>query len=94
MSCHNEPAGAETMITHTVDFETCYVTQRGGGVIAVRKGKLDAQEVFAPPQEWGDSWRWNVLEDGSGVYLRRTRGSSGIGSPHSGQTPLMLPVRL
>ena len=59
------------MITHPVDFETCYVTQRGRGVAAVKKGELDAREVFVPPQAWGGSWCWDVLEDGSGIYFRR-----------------------
>ena len=72
MSTSGEPAGAETRITHPVDFETCYVTQRGRSVVVVKKGELDAQGMFAPPQAWGDSWSWNVLEDGSGIYLRRT----------------------
>ncbi len=48
------------------------MTQRGRGVAVVKKGELDAQEVFAPPLSWGASWGWNVLEDGSGIYLRRT----------------------
>ena len=60
------------MITHPVDFETCYVTQRGRGVAAVKKGELDANKVFAPPQAWGNLWVWTVLEDGNGIYLRRT----------------------
>ena len=72
MNCCDEPAGAETMITHPVDFETCYVTQRGRGVAVVRKGELEPEKVFAPSQSWGDSWGWNILEDGSGIYVRRT----------------------
>ena len=58
------------MLTHQVDFETCYVTQRGRSVVAVRKGETEAQEVFTPPLSWGNSWVWNVLEDGSGIYLQ------------------------
>lgn len=54
MSSSGEPAGAETRITHPVDFETCYVTQRGRSVAVVKKGELDAQEMFAPPQAWGE----------------------------------------
>jgi hypothetical protein len=72
MNHRDEPAGAKEMITHRVDLDTCYVTQRGRGVAVVRKGEVDAQEVFAPPQAWGNSWAWNVLENGSGFYLRRT----------------------
>ena len=62
----------KSTFTHEVDFASCYVTQRGRGVAVVKKGELDAQEVFAPPQAWGESWAWNVLEDGSGIYVRRT----------------------
>lgn len=72
MSLDDESAGAETTITHRVAFETCYVTQRGRGVAVVRRGELDAQELSALPQKWGEAWGWNVLEDGSGIYLRRT----------------------
>jgi hypothetical protein len=38
----------------------------------VRKGEIEPQEMLAPPSSWGDSWSWNVLEDGHGIYLRRT----------------------
>ena len=72
MSRVDECAGESPVVTHPVDFETCYVTQRGRGVAVVRKGEIEHQEMLAPPQEWGDSWVWNVLEDGSGIYLRRT----------------------
>ncbi len=71
MSRCDEPAGVENVVTHPVDFETCCVTQRGRGVAVIRKGELDAQQVLAPPKEWGNSWAWNVLEDGSGIYFRR-----------------------
>ena len=71
MNSSTSPAQAELTITHQVDFESCYVTQRGRGVAVVKKGELDAREVFVPPKEWGDSWGWNVLEDGSGIYLCR-----------------------
>ena len=67
----DETAGTESRITHRVDFSVHRVTQRGRGVAVVRRAELDAQEVFAPPQACGDSWVWNVLEDGSGIYFRR-----------------------
>ena len=67
----DETAGTEARITHKVDFSVHRVTQRGRSVLAVRAGELDPQEVFVPPTEWGDSWAWNVLEDGSGIYFRR-----------------------
>jgi len=63
MSRCDEPAGAKEIIRHPVDFDTCYVAQRGG--------ELDAQQVLTPPQAWGAEWGWNVLEDGSGIYFRR-----------------------
>jgi len=55
--------------THQVDFETCYVTQRGRGVAVIKKGEMEAKELLAPPESWLDTWRWNVLEDGSGIYF-------------------------
>ena len=30
-------------------------------------GKVRAE----PPVEWGSRWRWNLTEDGMGVYLRK-----------------------
>jgi hypothetical protein len=67
-----EAAPSESRITHKVDFSVHRVTQRGGSVVAVRVGELEPQEVSVPPTEWGNSWAWNVLEDGSGIYFRRT----------------------
>ena len=62
----------KSTITHKVDFETCFVTQRGRGVAVIKKGEIEPQKVLAPPQSWGRSWGWNVLEDGSGIYFCRT----------------------
>ena len=72
MSRLDEPAGAYTMITHGMDFETCFVTQRGRGLAVIKRGEMGPQKRLIPPKEWGDAWAWNVLEDGSGIYLRRT----------------------
>ena len=66
-----ETAGSESRITHRLDFAIHRVTQRGRSVVALRPGESEPQEVFVPPKQWGDSWVWNVLEDGSGIYLRR-----------------------
>ncbi len=71
MSNRDEIAGTEARITYRGDFSVHRVTQRGRSVVAVRAGELEPQEVFVPPKEWGDSWAWNVLEDGSGIYFRR-----------------------
>ena len=71
MSGCDQSVGTEPMITHPVDFETCYVMQRGRIVVAVKARELEAQQAFVPPKEWGDSWVRNVLEDGSGIYFRR-----------------------
>ncbi len=62
----------ESRITHQVDFSIHRVTQRGRSVVALRPGELEPQEVFVLPKKWGDAWVWNVLEDGSGIYFRRT----------------------
>jgi len=72
MNSSDEFAGETTTIAHRVDFVTCYVTQQGRGVAVVRQGEMEPEKLLAPPQEWGESWVWNVLEDGSGIYLRRT----------------------
>ncbi len=71
MSRPDETADSEARIAHKVDFSVHRVTQRGRSVVAVRAGELGPQKVFVPPKEWGDSWAWNVLEDGSGIYFRQ-----------------------
>jgi hypothetical protein len=27
------------------------------------------ETVVEPPAEWGQNWCWNVLEDGTGIYM-------------------------
>ena len=48
---------------------TWYATQDGTrGVLLCERGSEEKVKV-EPPSEWGRRWRWNVTEDGSGVYF-------------------------
>lgn len=50
---------------------TWNATQNGDerGVNIVRKADGMIWHKVAPPLEWGDNWEWNVMPDGSGIYL-------------------------
>jgi hypothetical protein len=47
-----------------------YATQDGirGALLCDRESEEKVR--VEPPTEWGSRWRWNVTEDGSGVYFR------------------------
>lgn len=45
----------------------------GRGVNIVRKSDGTVWHKAEPPLEWGDDWKWNIMPDGSGVYLVKTR---------------------
>ena len=51
---------------------SCFVTQQGRGVAVIRKGETEPQTILSPPDSWGNSWVWNVLEDGSGIYFKQS----------------------
>ena len=46
-----------------------YATQDAvRGVLFCRKDSDETLKV-EPPPEWGSRWRWNLVEDGLGVYF-------------------------
>jgi hypothetical protein len=61
-------------IIHPSPFPEWFATQdrRGRGVWLVDKDSNKKVKV-EPPANWGQYWRWNVTEDGRGIYFRRSR---------------------
>jgi len=57
-------------IVHKAPFSDWYATQDGTRGVLFCDKQSDQRVKVEPPSEWGDRWRWNLVEDGSGVYFR------------------------
>ncbi len=60
----------EDLVIHKAPWPDWYVTQAPvrGVLFCNRQG--GEQVKVEPPREWGQRWRWNLTEDGSGIYFR------------------------
>jgi hypothetical protein len=60
-------------IVHKAPFPDWYATQdtSSRGVWLCDRAS-DRKVKVEPPAEWGRYWSWNITEDGTGVYFRRT----------------------
>ena len=59
----------DELFVHRAPFSDWYATQDGTrGVLLCDKTGNEKVKV-EPPSEWGRRWRWNLVEDGSGVYF-------------------------
>ena len=57
-------------IVHTAPFSDWYATQDGTRGVLLCDKNSDGKVKVEPTPSWGRRWRWNVTEDGSGVYFR------------------------
>ncbi len=59
----------DELLVHKAPWPDWYATQDAvRGVLLCRKGS-DQKVKVEPPHEWGQRWRWNLTEDGSGMYF-------------------------
>ena len=60
-----------TDIIHKAPFPDCSPPTEDAvwGVLPCNKAS-DEKVKVEPPTEWGPGWRWNLTEDGTGVYFR------------------------
>jgi len=63
----------ENYIIHKSPFSDWFATQdtSSRGVWLCDRAS-DQKVKVEPPAEWGRHWSWNLTEDGTGVYFRRT----------------------
>jgi hypothetical protein len=47
-----------------------YATQDAVREVLLCNRQGDETVEVEPPSEWGLGWRWNLTEDGSGIYFR------------------------
>ncbi len=60
----------DELVIHKAPWEDWYATQDAvRGVLLCKRGS-DEQVKVEPPPEWGRQWRWNLTEDGSGIYFQ------------------------
>jgi hypothetical protein len=57
-------------ILHQAPFEDWYATQDAVRGVWLCNRADDEKVKVEPPLEWGRKWRWNVVEDGTGIYFR------------------------
>ena len=60
----------DELIIHQAPWQDWYATQDAvQGVLFCNRGGGEQVKV-EPPREWRRRWRWNLTEDGSGIYFR------------------------
>ena len=57
---------------HPSPFTDWYATQDTSRGVWLCDKASDRKILVQPPTEWGRHWSWNLTEDGSGIYFRRT----------------------
>jgi hypothetical protein len=58
------------LVIHRAPWPEWYAPQDPfRGVLFCDKNS-DEKVKIEPPPEWGRRWRWNLVEDGSGIYFR------------------------
>ena len=58
-------------IIHRPPWPDWYATQDPVRGVLLCDKQSDGKVRAEPPVEWGSRWRWNLTEDGMGVYLRK-----------------------
>jgi len=59
------------LVVHKAPWQEWFATQDAvRGVVFCKKGSDQTVKV-EPPSEWGRRWRWNLTEDGAGIYFRK-----------------------
>lgn len=61
----------DDLVIHQAPWQDWFVTQDAvrGVLFCNRQGNQRVK--VEPPPEWGLGWRWNLTEDGSGIYFRK-----------------------
>ena len=61
----------DNLVVHKAPWPTdWYATQDPVRGVLFCDRKSDREARVEPPASWGLRWRWNLVEDGSGVYFR------------------------
>jgi hypothetical protein len=61
----------EQLVIHQAPWRTdWFATQDAARGVLFCNRQGDEQVKVEPPLEWGSRWRWNLTEDGSGIYFR------------------------
>lgn len=61
----------EDLVIHKAPWSMdWYATQDGSRGVWLCDRAGGEKIRVEPPPEWGRAWRWNVVEDGSGIYFR------------------------
>jgi hypothetical protein len=63
----------EERIVHMSPYADWYATQDVSCGVWLCDKTSDRKVLVEPPTEWGRDWKWNVTEDGKGIYFRRER---------------------
>jgi hypothetical protein len=74
----------ETRIVHESPFTDWFVTQDMPRGVSLCDRNSNEKIVVEPPAEWGRGWRWNLTEDGTGIYFRRNAEPSESGRATEG----------
>jgi hypothetical protein len=60
----------DELVIHQAPWQDWYATQDAARGVLLCNKLGDEKVKVEPPTEWGLEWRWNLTEDGSGIYFR------------------------
>ena len=63
---------ADELVIHPSPWPEWFATQDVPRGVSIREKDSDRKIVLEPPPDWGPYWAWNLTEDGTGIYFRRT----------------------
>ena len=59
------------LVVHKAPWPDWFVTQDAVRGVLFCNRQSGKQVKVEPPLKWGLGWRWNLTEDGSGIYFRK-----------------------
>ncbi|MGO8752097.1 MAG: hypothetical protein ACLQNE_39670 [Thermoguttaceae bacterium] len=65
----------DDLVIHQAPWPDWFATQDAVRGVLFCKKESDEKVKVEPPASWGSRWRWNLTEDGSGIYFRKEQGS-------------------
>jgi hypothetical protein len=61
----------DDLVIHRAPWPDWFATQDAvRGLLFCNKASSDEKVKVEPPRTWEQRWRWNLTEDGSGIYFR------------------------
>lgn len=60
----------DDIVIHQSPWPDWFVTQDAVRGVSFYNRVSGHRVEVEPPTEWGRRWRWNLTEDGSGIYFR------------------------